>query len=147
MKVLTGRASHEVLLRIAHALHDLVATPDLVNKADVESMGRNGYENPSLPTVPETHYVEIASHRYLRNEVNKLEERLGVTDDHLKQKNLNIKKLTDEKKCALATQYAAEATLRRVYANQKDDDILPIDSIITPFEAEIKIYKNELQIM
>ncbi|XLR10992.1 hypothetical protein HN51_047705, partial [Arachis hypogaea] len=62
-KVLTGRASHEVLLRIAHALHDLVATPDLVNKADVESMGRNGYENPSLPTVPETHYVETASHR------------------------------------------------------------------------------------
>ncbi|QHO20109.1 Microtubule-associated protein [Arachis hypogaea] len=83
----------------------------------------------------------------LRNEVNKLEERLGVTDDHLKQKNLEIKKLTDEKKCALATQYAAEATLRRVHANQKDDDILPIDSIITPFEAEIKIYKNELQIM
>ncbi|XP_057758558.1 microtubule-associated protein 70-5-like [Arachis stenosperma] len=83
----------------------------------------------------------------LRNEVNKLEERLGVTDDHLKQKNLKIKKLTDEKKCALATQYAAEAALRRVHANQKDDDILPNDSIITPFEAEIKIYKNELQIM
>ncbi|KAL4396013.1 hypothetical protein HN51_000517 [Arachis hypogaea] len=83
----------------------------------------------------------------LRNEVNKLEERLGVAEDHLKQKNLKIKKLTDEKKCALATQYVAEATLRRVHANQKDNDILPIDSIITPFEAEIKIYKNELQIM
>ncbi|XLT27744.1 hypothetical protein HN873_059036 [Arachis hypogaea] len=214
-------------------LHDLVAIPDLVNKADVESMERNGYENPSLPTVPETHYVETASHSIgsprrtlslvattsssklgresfidlnlpapaeqddanqfensaisdaefvnsakaldtfntavvspiycvmfttltilasvimfkLRNEVNKLEERLGVTDDHLKQKNMKIKKLANEKKCALATQYAAEATLRRVHANQKDDDILPIDSIITPFEAEIKIYKNELQIM
>ncbi|XLR19358.1 hypothetical protein S83_047270, partial [Arachis hypogaea] len=122
LKVLTGRASHEVLLRIAYAvattisfffvstslepeqvvddeemahhvvdvdkaansltagvhfdnvdvdsdigelipLHDLVATPDLVNKADVESMGRNGYENLSLPTIPETHYVETASHR------------------------------------------------------------------------------------
>ncbi|RYQ99428.1 hypothetical protein Ahy_B07g087371 isoform E [Arachis hypogaea] len=45
-------------------LHDLVAIPDLVNKADVESMERNGYENPSLPTVPETHYVETASHRF-----------------------------------------------------------------------------------
>ncbi|KAL1336261.1 hypothetical protein HN51_030653 [Arachis hypogaea] len=43
-------------------LHDSVATPDLENKADVESMGRNDYENPSLPTVPETHYVETASH-------------------------------------------------------------------------------------
>ncbi|KAL4343989.1 hypothetical protein AHAS_Ahas11G0133500 [Arachis hypogaea] len=57
--------------------------------------------------------------------------------------NLKMKKLRDEKKCALATQYAAEATLRRVHANQKDDDSLPIDSIIAPFEAEIKIYKNE----
>ncbi|RYQ99429.1 hypothetical protein Ahy_B07g087371 isoform D [Arachis hypogaea] len=46
-------------------LHDLVAIPDLVNKADVESMERNGYENPSLPTVPETHYVETASHRLI----------------------------------------------------------------------------------
>ncbi|XLT09131.1 hypothetical protein HN51_054924, partial [Arachis hypogaea] len=114
LKVLTGRASHEVLLRIAHAvvstslepeqvvddeemahhvvdvdkaanslaagvhsdnvdvdsdigelipLHDLVATPNLVNKVDVESMGRNGYENPSLPTVLETHYIETASYR------------------------------------------------------------------------------------
>ncbi|RYR76090.1 hypothetical protein Ahy_A01g000687 isoform C [Arachis hypogaea] len=78
----------------------------------------------------------------LRSEVDKLEERLGVTEDHLKQKNLEIKILADEKKCALAAQYAAEATLRRVHANQKDDDSLPIDSIIAPFEAEIKIYKN-----
>ncbi|XLS81854.1 hypothetical protein HN51_047685 [Arachis hypogaea] len=61
--------------------------------------------------------------------------------------NLEMKKLRDEKKCALATQYAVEATLRRVHANQKDDDSLPIDSIIAPFEAEIKIYKNEVQIM
>ncbi|XP_057739300.1 probable protein phosphatase 2C 62 isoform X2 [Arachis stenosperma] len=43
-------------------LHDSVATPDLENKADVGSMGRNDYENPSLPTGPETHYVETASH-------------------------------------------------------------------------------------
>ncbi|XP_057753088.1 microtubule-associated protein 70-5-like isoform X1 [Arachis stenosperma] len=80
----------------------------------------------------------------LRSDVDKLEERLGVTEDHLKQKNLEIKKLADEKKCALAAQYAAEATLRRVHANQMDDDSLPIDSIIAPFEAEIKIYKNEI---
>ncbi|RYQ82708.1 hypothetical protein Ahy_B10g101279 isoform B [Arachis hypogaea] len=45
-------------------LHDSVATLDLENKADVESMGRNDYENPSLPTVPETHYVETSSHGY-----------------------------------------------------------------------------------
>jgi hypothetical protein len=44
----------------------------------------------------------------------------------------------------LTAQYAAEATLRRVYANQKEDDSLPIESIIAPFEAEIKMYKNEV---
>ena len=61
--------------------------------------------------------------------------------------NLEIKKLTDEKKCALAAQYAAEATLRRVHANQKDEDSASIDSIIAPVEAEIKMYKNEVQIL
>ncbi|KAL4276497.1 hypothetical protein AHAS_Ahas20G0213100 [Arachis hypogaea] len=59
--------------------------------------------------------------------------------------NLEFKKLTDEKKCALATQDTAEATLRKVHTNQKDDDFLPIDSIIVLFEAEIKMYSNEVQ--
>ena len=58
--------------------------------------------------------------------------------------NLEVKKLTTEKKDALAAQYAAEATLRRVYANQKEDDSLPIESVIAPLEAEIKMYKNEV---
>ena len=58
--------------------------------------------------------------------------------------NLEIKKLTEEKKNALAAQYAAEATLRRVYADQKDDDYVPIDSVIAPLEDEIKMYKNEV---
>lgn len=58
--------------------------------------------------------------------------------------NLEIKKLTSEKKNALAAQFAAEATLRRVHANQKDDEAMPIESVIAPLEAEIKIYKNEV---
>ncbi|KAG5096365.1 hypothetical protein JHK82_046219 [Glycine max] len=80
----------------------------------------------------------------LRNGASKLDERLRVTEDHLKQKNLEIKKLTDEKKDALASQYAAEATLRRVHANQKDEDFVPIESVIAPLEAEIKMYRNEI---
>ncbi|TKY53930.1 Microtubule-associated protein 70-5 [Spatholobus suberectus] len=80
----------------------------------------------------------------LRNGVGELDERLRVTEDHLKQKNLEIKKLSDEKKEALASQYAAEATLRRVHANQKDEDFVPIESAIAPLEAEIKIYRNEI---
>lgn len=58
--------------------------------------------------------------------------------------NLDIKRLTTEKKDAVAAQYAVEATLRRVYANQKDDDSLTLASIVAPLEAEIKMYKNEV---
>ncbi|ESW26033.1 hypothetical protein PHAVU_003G086000 [Phaseolus vulgaris] len=80
----------------------------------------------------------------LRNRVGKLDERLGVTEDRLKQKHLEIKKLTDEKKDALASQYAAEATLRRVHTIQKDEDFIPIETVIAPLEAEIKMYRNEI---
>lgn len=58
--------------------------------------------------------------------------------------NLEIKRQKDEKKDALAAQYAAEATLRRVHANQKDEDSVPVDNIIAPLEAEIKMYRNEV---
>lgn len=59
--------------------------------------------------------------------------------------NLEIKKLTDEKRDALAAQYAAEATLRRVHTNRKDDELPPLESVIAPLEAEIKMFKNEVQ--
>ncbi|KAJ1427121.1 Microtubule-associated protein 70 [Sesbania bispinosa] len=72
----------------------------------------------------------------LRNEVSKLDERFRVTEDHLTQKM--------KKKDALAAQYAAEATLRRVHANQKEEDSVPIESVIAPLEAEIKKYRNEI---
>lgn len=80
----------------------------------------------------------------LINEVSKLDERLRVTEDRLKQKNIGIKKLTDKKKSAMAAQYAAEATLRRVHANQNDEDSVPIDNAIAPLQAEIKMYRNEI---
>lgn len=79
-----------------------------------------------------------------RNGVRKLEAKLGVMENLVESKNLEIKKITNEKKDALAAQYAAEATLRRVHANQKDDDSPPIESVIAPLEAEIKMYKNEI---
>jgi hypothetical protein len=61
--------------------------------------------------------------------------------------NLEIKKLTDEKKDTLAAQYAAEEALRRLHTDQKEDDFYPFESFITPLEAEIKMYKNEVLIM
>ncbi|PHT64604.1 hypothetical protein T459_29029 [Capsicum annuum] len=79
----------------------------------------------------------------LGSKVQRLEEKLKISENLLEQKNLDIKNLSNEKKEALAAQYAAESTLRRVYADQKDDDSPPIESIISPLESEIKMYKNE----
>ncbi|CAM8983674.1 unnamed protein product [Rhodiola kirilowii] len=80
----------------------------------------------------------------LENEVNKLDERLRAAENVLDQKNLEVNKLVNEKKDALAAQFAAEATLRRVYANTKDSDSTRVESFIAPLEAENKIYKNEI---
>lgn len=80
----------------------------------------------------------------LGNELNKLDEKLRLYESHLEQKNLDIKKLTNDKKEALAAQYAAEATVRRVHANQKDNDSFPIESVIAPLEADIRMYRHEV---
>lgn len=62
----------------------------------------------------------------------------------MQMQDLEIKKLTNEKKDAVAAQFAAEAALRRVYENQKADDFLPIESVLAPLEADIRKYKNEV---
>ncbi|KAL6009594.1 hypothetical protein ACLOJK_000022 [Asimina triloba] len=80
----------------------------------------------------------------LSNELRKLEEKLRITENLLEQKNLEIKKAVSEKKEALCAQFAAEATVRRVHANQKEDDGVPVEALIAPLESEIKIYKNEI---
>ncbi|PPR95320.1 hypothetical protein GOBAR_AA25360 [Gossypium barbadense] len=80
----------------------------------------------------------------LGEEVQTLDEKHRVAENLLQQKNLEMKKLADEKKDAVAAQFAAEATLRRVYANQKDDEDVSMESTIAPLKAEIKMYKNEV---
>lgn len=57
---------------------------------------------------------------------------------------MEIRKLTSEKKDALAAQFAAEAALRRLHTNVRDDETIPLASIIAPLEAEIKMYRNEV---
>lgn len=44
----------------------------------------------------------------------------------------------------MAAQFAAEATLRRVHAAQKDDEMPPIEAIIAPLEAELKLARMEV---
>ncbi|KAI7990404.1 Microtubule-associated protein 70-1 [Camellia lanceoleosa] len=80
----------------------------------------------------------------LTDELNKVDEKLKATEALLESKNLEMKKINDEKKAALAAQFAAEATLRRVHAAQKDDEMPPIEAIITPLEAELKLARLEV---
>ncbi|XP_021909709.1 microtubule-associated protein 70-2-like isoform X2 [Carica papaya] len=80
----------------------------------------------------------------LTEELAKVEEKLKLTESLLESKNLEIKKINDEKKASMAAQFAAEATLRRVHAAQKDDDMPPIEAILAPLEAELKLARQEI---
>ncbi|XP_057961008.1 microtubule-associated protein 70-5 [Malania oleifera] len=103
-----------------------------------------GAAHSEIKALKATEVLKDKAIEELRNEVNKLDEKLRVAENLLEKKNLEVKKLTKEKKDALAAQFAAEATLRRVYANQKDDDSVPIESVIAPLKADIKAYKVEI---
>ncbi|XWS34430.1 hypothetical protein CRYUN_Cryun21dG0038100 [Craigia yunnanensis] len=78
------------------------------------------------------------------DELSKMEEKLKLTESLLESKNLEIKKINDEKKASMAAQFAAEATLRRVHSAQKDDDMPPIEAILAPLEAELKLARQEI---
>jgi hypothetical protein len=69
---------------------------------------------------------------------------LGVLNKKKNLQNLEVKRINDEKKGAMAAQFAAEATLRRVHAAQKDDDMPPIEAILAPLEAELKLSRQEV---
>ncbi|KAI4379094.1 hypothetical protein MLD38_005432 [Melastoma candidum] len=76
--------------------------------------------------------------------LSKVEEKLKLTEQILENKNLEIKKINEEKKASMAAQFAAEAMLRRVHAAQKDNDMHPIEVILAPLEAELKLAKQEI---
>ncbi|KAL0398892.1 UNVERIFIED_CONTAM: Microtubule-associated protein 70-5 [Sesamum radiatum] len=56
----------------------------------------------------------------LGSEVRRLEGKLRSSENHIEQK------------------------LKKIYANQKDDDSVPIELVIAPLEAELKMHKNEI---
>ncbi|ESQ33141.1 hypothetical protein EUTSA_v10003816mg [Eutrema salsugineum] len=80
----------------------------------------------------------------LTEELGKMSEKLKLTENLLESKNLEIRKINEEKKASMAAQFAAEATLRRVHAAQKDDDMPPIEAILAPLEAELKLARHEI---
>ncbi|XP_058196837.1 microtubule-associated protein 70-5 [Rhododendron vialii] len=103
-----------------------------------------GIAQKNIKALRATEVLKDKAIEQLTNEFHNLDKKLMFAEKLLDQKNLEIKKLTSDKKEALAAQFAAEATLRRVHANQKDDNSVPIESVIAPLEAEIKMYKNEI---
>uniref|UniRef100_A0A1D1YSS7 Microtubule-associated protein 70-2 n=2 Tax=Anthurium amnicola TaxID=1678845 RepID=A0A1D1YSS7_9ARAE len=77
-------------------------------------------------------------------ELEKMVEKLQISEVAVENKNLEIKRIAEEKKAALAAQFAAEATLRRVHAAQKDEELPPLEAILSPLEAEIKRLRQEV---
>ncbi|XP_010554399.1 PREDICTED: microtubule-associated protein 70-2-like isoform X2 [Tarenaya hassleriana] len=73
-----------------------------------------------------------------------MEEKLKLSEAILESKYLEIKKINEEKKGSMAAQFAEKATLRRVHAAQKDDDMPPIETILAPLEAELKLARQEI---
>lgn len=58
---------------------------------------------------------------------------------------LELKKTFDEKTAAVSSKNAAELTLRRIYASQKDPTLPQLEQIIAPLEAEIKLKNKEVR--
>ncbi|CAI0374313.1 unnamed protein product [Linum tenue] len=119
---------------------ELTRLQNLLKEKDRELGAAHG-ENKGLRTADALKDKAIEE---LRIQMTRLDEKLRASENQIENKNLEIKKLVDEKKEALSAQHAAEATLRRVHANLKDDDSPPIESFLAHLEAEIKMYKNEI---
>ncbi|GER31082.1 microtubule-associated protein 70-2 [Striga asiatica] len=98
----------------------------------------------SDPVKLELNRLENEVRVYLGMELGKALAFATVIVDIKGDRNLEIKKINDEKKASMAAQFAAEATLRRVHAAQKDDDMPPIEAILAPLEAELKLARLEI---
>ncbi|XP_074590257.1 microtubule-associated protein 70-5-like [Curcuma longa] len=110
----------------------------------LEKESELGIAKKEIKALKATEILKDKAVMELTNELKKMDEKLRTIEKQLEQKNLDIKKLTNEKKEALTAQFSAEATLRRVYATQKDEEFIPVEVLIAPFESEIKQYRNEI---
>ncbi|GKC17977.1 microtubule-associated protein 70-5 [Tanacetum coccineum] len=99
----------------------------------VEKDHELGFAHSEIKVLKATDVSKDKSLDEMANMAAKLDEKLRTTEN-----------LLEQKKEAFAAQFAAEATLRRVHTNQKDDNMVPIESIITPLEADIRMYNNEI---
>lgn len=82
--------------------------------------------------------------KLLRDELDSLREKDLITQKQLESKVLELKKANDEKKTALSSQAAAEATMRRLQASQKDNTSPSIELALAPVEAQLKVALKEV---
>ncbi|KAL5730427.1 hypothetical protein ACHQM5_003248 [Ranunculus cassubicifolius] len=66
-----------------------------------------------------------------------MEERFKLNENLLETEVLKNSSL----KASMAAQFSTEDTLRRVHA--KDDEMPPIEAILAPLEAELKLARQE----
>ncbi|CAD6210203.1 unnamed protein product [Miscanthus lutarioriparius] len=83
----------------------------------------------------------------LSKELKKQDEKMRSLEKQFEQKNLEVKRLNNERKEALSAQFAAEATLRRIHSSQKDEESVPFDAIIAPLESDIRKYRHEIAVL
>nr|ACG43509.1 ATMAP70-2 [Zea mays] len=83
----------------------------------------------------------------LSKELKRQDERMRSMEKQLEQKNLEVKRLHNERKEALSAQFAAEATLRRIHSSKKDEESVPFDAIIAPLESDIRKYRHEIAVL
>ncbi|XP_062210368.1 microtubule-associated protein 70-4-like isoform X2 [Phragmites australis] len=80
-------------------------------------------------------------------ELKKQDEKMRSLEKQLEKKNLDVIRLSNERKEALSAQFAAEATLRRIHSSQKDEEVVPFDAIIAPLESDIRNYRHEIAVL
>ncbi|XP_077230198.1 microtubule-associated protein 70-5-like isoform X3 [Tasmannia lanceolata] len=106
-----------------------------------------GIAHSEIKALRTTEHLKEKAVEEVCNELNKVDAKLRVSENLLEHKNLEIKKLINEKKEALAAQFAAEAALRRVHATKKYEEFVPVEAIIAPLESDIKLYRNEIAML
>ncbi|KAE8806508.1 microtubule-associated protein 70-4-like [Hordeum vulgare] len=96
----------------------------------------------SLAPVPR--WLQLIS---LSKELKKQDKRLTILEKKLQQKNLDVRRLCNERKEVLSAPFATEASLRRIHLAQREEEVVPFDSIIGPLESDIKKYKYEIVVL
>ncbi|KAI5081625.1 hypothetical protein GOP47_0001368 [Adiantum capillus-veneris] len=81
----------------------------------------------------------------LSDELAKVDERLARAELLLENKNLELKRAIEDKKAAQGAQLAAEAVMRRIQsANSRDEELPPIEAILAPLDAELRLTRQEV---